>query len=208
MNVGIANARKAFGGRFVLKDFTLDLPQQGITCLFGPSGCGKTTLLNAVAGLLPLDSGRITGLEGARISCVFQEDRLLPWYTAEQNIALAIQGPKSAASTQAKEWLCRVGLSGEEKKLPAQMSGGMKRKAAIARALAWKGDFYLLDEPFQRLDDQSRRMLLQLVKERIGPAPGLLVTHDREEAFALADTVYFLDGPPLGITGIIQNHKG
>lgn len=208
MKVGIENARKAFGGRFVLKDFSLDLLREGISCLFGPSGCGKTTLLNAVAGLLPLDSGRITGLEGMRISCVFQEDRLLPWYTAEQNIALALQGPKSAASAQAEEWLCKVGLSGEGKKLPAQMSGGMKRKAAIARALAWKGDFYLLDEPFQRLDGQSRKMLLQLVKERIGPVPGLLVTHDREEAFALADTVYFLDGPPLRITGMIENQKG
>lgn len=207
MSLKIENACKSFGGRRVLDGFSLELPEKGLIGFLGPSGCGKTTLLNAVAGMERLDSGRISGLDGVRFSCVFQEDRLLPWYSARDNIAFTLCGGKTFSSAQAGEWLRLVGLEGEEDKLPSQMSGGMKRRVAIARTLAFGGDFYLLDEPFQRLDEQMRRTIVRLVKEKVGSAPGILVTHDRTEALALAKTIYVLSGPPLGIAKVIQNQS-
>lgn len=203
MNVTIENAVQKFGGSEILNHFSLELPERGLACLLGPSGCGKTTLLNAVAGICRLQSGKILGTERLKISCVFQEDRLLPWYSAWENISFALCGEKRRLRGRAEEWLRLVGLDGEGEKLPSQMSGGMKRRVAIARALAYGGDFYLLDEPFQRLDEKTRRMVLKLVKEKIGGAPGLLVTHDQTEAFELSKVVYIVEGPPLKIGKII-----
>ena len=96
MNLEVCHLKKHYAGQTVLEDFSLTLPSEGVTALCGPSGCGKTTLMRLIAGLETADAGTINGLDGAKISMVFQEDRLLPWCTAEQNIAIAAPGTEAA----------------------------------------------------------------------------------------------------------------
>ena len=173
----------SFNGSDVLKDFSVELPDAGRVCFFGPSGCGKTTLLRAV-------SDRLTAA-GMKVAWVFQEDRLLPWSTAFENAAIS-----GAKKEEVTALLDAFGLSDAAKKRPAELSGGMRRKTALVRALAFGGDALILDEPFKGLDEASRAAAVALIREK-GPEIILLVTHDREEAEMLADSIYYVDGPPL-----------
>ncbi|HEX2986492.1 MAG TPA: ABC transporter ATP-binding protein [Caproiciproducens sp.] len=206
MELEIKNACKSFDGRAVLDDLSLRFPQNGVACLFGPSGCGKTTLLNCVAGLQRLDSGEIIGTKGRRISYLFQEDRLLPWISAKDNVAAVLRGRRTENEQTAAEWLRMVGLAGEEDKLPGELSGGMRQRVAIARALAYGGEFYLLDEPFHALDLQTKRGIIRLFQEKTPDALKLLVTHDPKEAELLADVTYVIGGPPIKIIHTITKN--
>jgi ABC-type nitrate/sulfonate/bicarbonate transport system ATPase subunit len=203
MELEIKNAEKRFDGQTVLRNFSLKLPQIGTVCFFGPSGCGKTTLLNCIAGLETLDSGEIVGTKNHRISYLFQEDRLLPWVSASENVAVVLRGSASQNAAAACEWLERVGLSGEENKRPKELSGGMRQRVAIARALAYGGDLYLLDEPFHALDEKAKADIIALFNEQTPQALKILVTHDAREAELLADITYVLSGPPLNIVNTI-----
>lgn len=195
----IIGLTKTYEGKSVLDRFSLTLPGKGTVCLYGPSGCGKTTLLNCIAGLESYDSGTITGMEDLKIAYLFQEDRLLPWISAAENIAAVLRGKKEQNREEAREWMRLVGLEGEEEKLPAQLSGGMKRRVAIARTLAYGGNLFLLDEPFRALDPETREQMISLLKNRTGDALKILVTHDLQEAEMLADVTYILSGPPVRI---------
>lgn len=199
MGLEIRGAVKAYGGALVLDGFSCRFPASGTVCLFGPSGCGKSTLLNCIAGLEKLDSGRIEAAHGARVCYLFQEDRLLPWSTAAENVAAVLRGEDRRP--RAEEWLRLVGLEEEGGKYPSELSGGMRRRVAIARALAYGGDLYLLDEPFQRLDARSREQIAALIEEHTAGKLKLLVTHDPWEAERLADLTCHLSGPPLKIVG-------
>jgi len=137
---------KSFGKQEVLRSVSMFLPGAGIVALRGGSGSGKTTLLRILAGLECADSGEITGLDGKRVSYVFQEDRLLPYASAMENAAIACD------KDIARLWLERLGLRGALNKKPAELSGGMRRRVAIARAFAFGSDILLLDEPFTGLD--------------------------------------------------------
>ena len=117
MNLEVCHLKKHYAGQTVLEDFSLTLPSEGVTALCGPSGCGKTTLMRLIAGLETADAGTINGLDGAKISMVFQEDRLLPWCTAEQNIAIAAPG------TEAAFWMEQSGIADARQKLPDELSG-------------------------------------------------------------------------------------
>lgn len=192
-NIEVYRLHKAYGGQSVLAGLSLSIPAQGVTALCGPSGCGKTTLLRLIAGLEKPDSGTVSGLDGARISMLFQEDRLLPWYTARQNIAVCAPG------ADANRWLERVGLEGAGQKLPGELSGGMRRRVSIARALAFDGALFLLDEPFKALDDATRERMTGRIMQAVQGKPALLVTHELTQAAAMADTVLLLDGPPLRV---------
>ena len=183
----VQNLTKVFGEQCVLSQFSLTI-DAGICGLLGPSGCGKSTLLNIICGLLPPDSGEVN--VPARIGYLFQEDRLLPWATALENVALV--------TAQPDQWLTRVGLPTEaHTKLPQALSGGMQRRVALARALAYPSELLLLDEPFRGLDVASREALYPLIREASLEKPVLLVTHDRADAEALADRILYLSGPPL-----------
>ncbi|MCI1964538.1 MAG: ATP-binding cassette domain-containing protein [Oscillospiraceae bacterium] len=203
MEIKVQNAVKSYGSIKVMDGLSLSFPSDGTACLFGPSGCGKSTLLNCMAGLETLDSGLISGVKNLQISYLFQEDRLLPWNTAAQNIAAVLQGKDRMP--RAEEWLRRVGLGGARQQYPCQLSGGMRRRVAIARALAFGGDLFLLDEPFQRLDAHSKNEIADLIEKTTAGKPKIMVTHDREEANRLSDIIYILDGIPIKILDKMQN---
>ena len=138
----------AYGEKTPVRNLTLTLSDAGVIGVFGASGSGKTTLLRLLAGRLQPTSGTVEGLCGKRVSMVFQEDRLLPWRTALENVALVRDG----SSGDATRLLDAMELSAEAEKLPAALSGGMQRRVALARALNFGGDVLLLDEPFKGLD--------------------------------------------------------
>ena len=193
MTLRIDSLCKAFGERLVLDELSFVFPEQGVVCLSGPSGCGKTTLLRCLAGLDKPDSGQIFGLEQARIAFLFQENRLLPWYDALDNVALPIHGDK----TRALAYLELMELEQSAHKLPVQLSGGMQRRVAIARAMAYGGDLLLLDEPTTGLDPElAERVMERLLAQWRGKLV-LLITHERETARLYADRIYEADGPPL-----------
>lgn len=194
-----------YEGLTVMQDLTLELPDRGMVCLFAPSGSGKTTLLRVIGGLLRPDSGRVIGLEGKKPSFVFQEDRLVPGLSTEQNVALVLDREHQPL---AGEFLRKLGLSGWEDALPAELSGGMKRRVAIARALAYgqqcKEVVYLLDEPLKGLDEQAAATALELIRRKTADAPGFFITHDAKEAQAAAEWVVCLEGRPMQVTRIVR----
>lgn len=184
MPIVISGLSKAFGEKQVLENFSCTLPAPGLTALMGPSGVGKTTLFRILLGLEKPDSGVIFGMEGKTLSVVFQEDRLFPDLTVLQNAEVA--------GTNGEAWLARLGLQSELSVYPQSLSGGMRRRVSIARAICRNGDVFLLDEPFQGLDKERKRDVMEIFRQLKKEKPVLLITHDPEEADFLADQVLFL----------------
>lgn len=180
MSIILEEVGKSFGERKVLQNVNLTLPDRGAVCFFGPSGCGKTTLTRLICGLERPDTGRIRRPEGIRFACHFQEDRLLPWYTAQENLALALGGRE-----QARVWLERTGLADAGALYPEELSGGMRRRVSLARALGYPSDVLVLDEPLRELDADTCRRMLELIAANLGDRLLLLVTHDASQAEAL-----------------------
>ena len=187
---------KSFGDKVVIRDFSLALPPSGVVAFMGASGYGKTTLLRLLSGLEQPDSGRVVA-EYERLSMVFQEDRLLGGVTALGNV-LAVLDRKDEVF--AMEWLVRMGLGDSAHLLPHELSGGMRRRLAIARAMAYGGDVMLLDEPFAGLDDATREQIYPYMFDRRDTSRlTILVTHDRQEAERLADRLIVMEGPVLTV---------
>lgn len=187
----IQNVTVRFDEKLVLDQFSLTIPKSGVLCLFGPSGCGKTTLLRVISGLQAPEAGQLSCRPS--VSAVFQEDRLLPWLSIQKNITTAAGVSRETADL----WLQRVGLGAEKKQLPANLSGGMQRRVAVARALAAKSDILLLDEPFNGVDEETKKLLYPLILEAAENKPVILVTHHRQEAQALGAEILEFTGPPL-----------
>ncbi len=188
----------SFGPKRVLEGFSLSLPGEGITALSGPSGCGKTTLLRVLAGLEPLQAGTVEGLDPADTVLLFQENRLLPWRTAAQQIADVLPG---AGRGDAEAWLALAGLAGEGERYPAALSGGMARRLALVRAMALAAErraWLLLDEPFTGGDEGRAEALMEAVRG-LG-LPVLLCAHEAH-TLSMADRVVRLSGPPLAAIG-------
>lgn len=179
--------------RQVLQQFSLSLPAQGLSVISGPSGCGKSTLLHLLCGLLQPQAGRVLGVAGRKLAVVFQEDRLLPWCTARENLSLV------APAEEAARRLAQVGLAEVADALPAQLSGGMRRRLAIARALAYRGDLLLLDEPFTGIDEPRTQELLAQLLAEYRDRPVVMITHQREQVLGWAQRIVYLSGPPLRI---------
>jgi NitT/TauT family transport system ATP-binding protein len=188
-------------------------------CLLGPNGCGKTTLLRIIGGLEPATRGRVV-LDGRpvvfeerhprKVGVVFQEDRLLPWLTLRDNVALVLAPlglPARERVATAERYLTMVGLAGFEDYYPGRVSGGMRQRAAIARALAIEPDLLLMDEPFGALDAQNRRIMQHEVR-RIWRETGrtiVFVTHAIEEAVAIGTTLVMLSARPARVREAIRN---
>ena len=169
-----------FGDKVVFDGLTLDV-SEGICCLIGANGSGKTTLLRLIAGLIQPDAGRIVGAP-ARPSVCFQEDRLLPWLDVLANVTAVGASPEQAA-----RWLARLGLGDRLHAEIASLSGGMKRRTALARAFAYGGDMLLLDEPVKGLDGLQKQAVSEILREL--KIPVLISAHSEEEFRELAPTV-------------------
>ena len=177
----LKNVSLSYGDLRVLRDVSLRLDPGERIAVMGPSGCGKTSLLRVIAGLQSPDSGTVK-LAARRLSFVFQEPRLLPWLTAEENVRLVL--PDAHQGEDAAAWLSRFGLSDAADKLPAELSGGMQQLVSLARALVCTPDFLLLDEPFKALDAAAKQNAIATVSDGTDAAI-ILVTHDACEAEAL-----------------------
>lgn len=185
----------AFKQNPIITELSLILPDAGIVGISGPSGCGKTTLLHLLAGLISPQAGRIKESQRKRIGVVFQEDRLLPWLTNEANIQIVCGDQQSV-----HHWLERMELSQVAARYPNELSGGMRRRVALARALAFDCDLLLLDEPFQGMDQPLKERLYPLILQTAKHKPVVMVSHDWAELSCLADTLYRASGPPLHLS--------
>ena len=194
MSILLTDVSLRYGDKLVFDRFSLALPDAGLVCVLGPSGCGKTSLLRLLAGLTQPDSGGVSGVESLVPSMVFQENRLLPWLTALENVSLVLDD----GDAEARRWLEQVELGGELDKLPGQLSGGMQRRIALARALAYGGDYLLLDEPFSGLDSALAERMLDLIRKLYAGKLVVMITHDKDISI-LADRVYEVDGIPLTV---------
>ncbi|MDW7657824.1 MAG: ATP-binding cassette domain-containing protein [Bacillota bacterium] len=194
MSIVAQNLTVSLDGKMILKDLSLTLPGQGIVGLSGPSGCGKTTLLHTLCGLIKPDTGDLSGILSLKVAMVFQEDRLLPWLTAGDNLDLVLRD-----RSLVRLWLKRMLLTEQEDQYPGQLSGGMKRRIALARALAIESDLLLLDEPFKGMDETLKETLYDWLYLAGKNKPVILVTHDAGELADLASQVWRADGPPLNI---------
>lgn len=172
---------KQYHEKTVFDHFSYTAPPSGIVWISGPSGSGKTTLLRLIAGLERPDSGTIRLPERAKLSMVFQEDRLLPTLDARGNVLAALPDSGAGSRALADRFLERCGLRSEADRPLPELSGGMRRRVAIARALACGGNILLLDEPFQGLDAALKRQIMDVVFEDRSRLI-LLATHDPEEA--------------------------
>ena len=188
--ISFRNVSVKYDDKYIISDLSLDFPEKGAVCLFAPSGSGKTTILRLLSGLLKPSSGRISGLQGKKLALLFQENRLLPQLSALENLKLIL--PKERQH-EALLWLEKMGLADSAHKTPLQMSGGMNRRLAIARTLAYGGDVYLLDEPFQGLDEATLRQTMAVVREAVADSLLILVTHRREEAEELCSRIITLE---------------
>ena len=193
----------------VLRDVSFDVRIGDVVAILGPSGSGKSTLLNMAAGLIFPDAGQVVvmgqstdaAVDWSHVGYMFQDDRLLPWRVAVRNVALALEAgsiPAAERLRRARAVLDLVGLGGFEHSYPHQLSGGMRSRVALARSLVGEPQILLMDEPFSRLDAQTRgsmhRELLRIHAMRAMTI--LFVTHDVEEAVVLADHVVMMSARP------------
>jgi NitT/TauT family transport system ATP-binding protein len=214
--VSVRNVHKTYpGGVEALNDISLDFPEGKLTTLLGPSGCGKTTLLKIIAGLLPATRGEVlvegrpvTG-PGPERAFVFQDFALMPWATVVRNVAFGLELRGMARSEReavAARYIEQMGLKGFESKYPHELSGGMRQRVGLARALAVNAKVLMMDEPFSAVDEQTRRKfqedLLELVaNER---KTFIFVTHSIEEAVYVSDRIVLLHRRPSRVHAIIE----
>ena len=191
----------SFGAVEVFRDFSLDIAPGEFAAVVGPSGCGKTTLLSLCSGFLKPSAGRVEC--AGRVRTVYQQDGLFPWLTAAQNIALGLRhvGDERERAARLGEMLALIRLEGFAAHYPHQLSGGMRQRVELARALAGDTDVLLLDEPFSSVDYLTRLRLRGELARMLAELPRtvVLVTHDIEEAAQLADRVVVLSERPAAV---------
>ena len=207
------------GGVEALNAISVDFPEGQLTSLLGPSGCGKTTLLKIIAGLIPASAGEVvvdgrpvTG-PGPERAFVFQDFALMPWATVMRNVAFGLELKGVALSEReavAEKYITSVGLKGFERAFPHELSGGMRQRVGLARALAVNAKVLLMDEPFSAVDEQTRRKFQEDLLELIAREHKtfLFVTHSIEEAVYVSDRIVILSRRPSQVSAIIEPEIG
>jgi len=199
MSLEIRKLGKSYGKQTVFENFNIKFEDNVVNCILGASGCGKTTLLNIISGLEDYDYGEIIGTEGKNFSYIFQEPRLLDWYTVRENMEF-VMGPLGISDSNERidRYLRITGLDRFSLYFPNQLSGGMKQRLSIARAFAYPGKIMLMDEPFKGLDVKLKKELtdefITLWKEDRRTV--LFVTHEPREALMTADNIHIIGGEP------------
>ena len=213
--VEVRGISKTYGDVEALRGVDLDFPRGKLTSLLGPSGCGKTTLLKIIAGLVEADAGtvavngRTVSKPGPERAFVFQDFALLPWATVLRNVAFGLELRGKAVAERekiARHHIGEVGLSGFEDKYPHELSGGMRQRVGLARALSVDANVLLLDEPFSAVDEQNRRKFQEdLIRLRTNQNKTFIfVTHSIEEAVYISDRIVLLSPRPGRISQIIE----
>lgn len=208
MKVEIKNLNKSFQGKKIFENFSLTLDSSQINCIIGVSGGGKSTLLNIIAGLLKKDSGTIEGVNEEEISYIFQEDRLLSWLTIRENMELFIYNyyDKEEAEKLMKKIFKLLNIEETFQEYPGNLSGGMRQRVNIARALIKPSKLILMDEPFKSLDYKTKYLIIKELKEVFQKEKRMVifVTHDVEEAIFMDGKIYVLGGRPFEVKGIFK----
>lgn len=192
--ISFNNVSVTFGDKEVLKNFTLELGEIGVTCISGPSGSGKTTLFRVIAGLCGINSGSYN-TDFKKPALMFQEDRLFPWLTVLENVEAVRPGDTDGAVLRLEE----LGIGNEKNALPSELSGGMLRRVALARTLHYEGDILLLDEPFKGLDYSLIERVASIITAQETPA--LVISHSSDEIRLLGGKKITFLGPPLSVSG-------
>jgi NitT/TauT family transport system ATP-binding protein len=213
-HITVRNLNKSFGSAPLYQDFNLNIPKNKVTCVFGPNGCGKSTIINMIAGLIPLDSGSILfdgkSLDDTRIGYVFQNYReaLFPWLKAIDNIKypLKINGRSSEdCEKRAQQLISAFDLQFDLNRYPYELSGGQQQLVSILRALAPEPEVLFLDEPFSALDYEMTLMIREKLQDLFHATKitTVIVSHDLEEAVFLADEILLLTKRPTKVAETI-----
>lgn len=205
MSIKIKNLSKRYPETIVFNNLNLEIKHKQITCIMGPSGIGKTSLLNILLGIEEPDSGSIQGLEGKKAVAVFQEDRLVESLDSISNIELVCK--KALSKDDLLKEFKDIGLEGTEKKPVSELSGGMKRRVAIIRAVYVESDIIIMDEPFKGLDLDLKNKVIEYVKERTNGKTVIIVTHDMDEVLKLEAEHFELNFTNKNPNDIMVNNK-
>lgn len=197
--IKLENITVRFDKQTVIDKLSFTFESGSFYAITGPSGIGKTTLINAIAGLVPLTGGKIV-TDFKKIGYIFQDPRLFPWKTALENVECVCDDKEKA-----KHYL-NILLPDGLDKYPHELSGGMKQRVSVARALAYEPDLLLLDEPFKGLDAQTKQLTVDTVLRFISDKTAIMVSHDKNE-LELCDTVYAADSAPIKALTAIGGKK-
>lgn len=202
MSIKLINIEKNFGNKKIYDKFSLTFEEGKINCILGKSGCGKSTLLNIIANLEEINSGEIIGVP-EKIAYVFQEDRLIEWNSIYTNMELPLLKfyTKDEREEKIKNILREVELEYYINSYPKELSGGMRQRVNIARALLYNGELLLMDEPFKSLDKSSKENIIKIFKKNHLEKNNtvIMVTHDINEALSLGDNIFILGGSPVSL---------
>lgn len=210
MKLEINELTKIYDDKTIFNKFSMDLLSDKVNCIVGQSGCGKSTLLNIIAGLIPKDEGIIKGIDIKDISYIFQEDRLIEWLTIYDNLKISLRKyiEKDELDKKINYILESIDLKDVKNKYPLQLSGGMRQRVNIARAIGKPSKVILMDEPFKSLDYKIKYSIIDKLKniilndERIV----IMVTHDVDEAIYFDGRIIVLGGNPVKIKGIFDKN--
>ena len=209
--IKLIDVSKKFDDLTLLKDFNISFEKNKITCLFGPSGVGKTTIANIVAGIIPVDKGRVEGIDNSLFSYVFQEPRLLKWYNVYENIDFVLKDvykPDNRVEI-INNYLKMVELSEYKNYKIDALSGGMAQRVSLARAFAYPSHILIMDEPFKGLDNKLKNEMSSLFLKmwNLSQRTVIFITHDVEEAIGLSHIIYTLKNRPVNIDRLIVNNN-
>lgn len=201
--IELNNISVKYGELQILKNFNMTFDDKKITCIFGPSGVGKTTIATIVSGLIVPDSGKVSGTENAVYSYVFQEPRLLEWYSVYDNIDFVLKDTYEPEERRkiANNYIDMVGLTDFKNYQPNALSGGMAQRVSIARAFAYPSNVMIMDEPFKGLDIKLKQEMILLFQKLWNESKRtvIFITHDIDEAIFLSHTIYIIKNCPAEV---------